>query len=198
MSDLLKVQDLHMWIQTDKGLNHILQGVQLDIQPGEIHGLIGESGCGKTMMTKATLNLIDPKRTVIRGHIEFDGQELEKLPEKERRKIGGSRIGYITQDPLTALNPLYTVGEQIAEMLSIEKLVHEECPPAFIWHTSNDSGVNVINSYLYATALRKHGIPHEMHVFPNGPHGLGVAADRPHIHQWVNLMQNWLIDLGWL
>ena len=65
MSDLLKVQDLHMWIQTDKGLNHILQGVQLDIRPGEIHGLIGESGCGKTMMTKATLNLIDPKRTVI-------------------------------------------------------------------------------------------------------------------------------------
>ena len=48
MSDLLKVQDLHMWIQTDKGLNHILRGVQLDIQPGEIHGLIGESGCGKS------------------------------------------------------------------------------------------------------------------------------------------------------
>ena len=117
MSDLLKVQDLHMWIQTDKGLNHILQGLQLDIQPGEIHGLIGESGCGKTRMTKATLNLIDPKRTVIRGHIEFEGQELGNLPEKERRKIGGSRIGYITQDPLTALNPLYTVGEQIAEML---------------------------------------------------------------------------------
>ena len=80
MSDLLKVQDLHMWIQTDKGLNHILRGVQLDIQPGEIHGLIGESGCGKTMMTKATLNLIDPKRTVIRGHIEFEGQDLSELP----------------------------------------------------------------------------------------------------------------------
>ena len=121
MSDLLKVQDLHMWIQTDKGLNHILRGVQLDIQPGEIHGLIGESGCGKTMMTKATLNLIDPKRTVIRGHIEFEGQNLSELPAKERRKIGGSRIGYITQDPLTALNPLYTVGEQIAEMLRYHK-----------------------------------------------------------------------------
>ena len=110
-----------MWIQTDKGLNHILQGVKLDIQPGEIHGLIGESGCGKTMMTKATLNLIDPKRTVIRGKIEFEGQDLSELTEKERRKIGGSRIGYITQDPLTALNPLYTVGEQIAEMLRYHK-----------------------------------------------------------------------------
>lgn len=121
MSELFKVNDLHMWIQTQKGLHHILRGVHLEMQPGEIHGLIGESGCGKTMMTKATLNLIDPARTVIRGSLVFDGQELGKLPEKLRRKMGGSQIGYITQDPLTALNPLYTVGEQIAEMLRYHK-----------------------------------------------------------------------------
>ena len=121
MGELLKIQDLHVWIHTEKGLNHILQGVHLDVQPGGIHGLIGESGCGKTMMTKAILNLTDPKRTVIRGYMEFDGQELGKLCDKERRRIGGSRIGYITQDPLTALNPLYTVGEQIAEMLRYHK-----------------------------------------------------------------------------
>lgn len=92
-------------------------GVHLSVKPGEIHGLIGESGCGKTMMTKAVLQLGDPRRMVIRGSIFFDEQELTELPEKERRRIGGRKIGYITQDPLTALNPLYTVGEQIAEML---------------------------------------------------------------------------------
>lgn len=121
MNDLLKVSDLHMWIQTQQGLSHILQGVHLDVKPGEIHGLIGESGCGKTMMTKAILHLGDLKRTVVRGSILFNEQELTELSEKDRRKIGGRQIGYITQDPLTALNPLYTVGEQIAEMLRYHK-----------------------------------------------------------------------------
>ena len=126
MNELLKVTDLHMWIQTQQGLSHILQGVHLDMKPGEIHGLIGESGCGKTMMTKAMLNLIDGKRTVIRGSIRFDEQELTELSEKERRKIGGRHIGYITQDPLTALNPLYTVGAQIAEMLRYHKKIKKK------------------------------------------------------------------------
>ena len=61
-----------------------------------------------------------------------------------------------------------------------------------------DEGVNVINSYLYAAALRRHGIPHELHVFPKGPHGLGLAPDFPHVAQWAGLMKNWLIWMGWL
>lgn len=114
---VLRVNDLHLWIHTEQGLTHILQGVHLDVEPGEIHGLIGESGCGKTMMTKAVLNMGDAERTVVRGTIRFNEQELTELPPSERRRLGGRHIGYITQDPLTALNPLYTVGEQIAEML---------------------------------------------------------------------------------
>ena len=76
--------------------------------------------------------------------------------------------------------------------------VTDETPRAFLWHTSDDGGVNVINSYLYATALRQHGIPHELHVFPKGPHGLGLAQDWPHVAQWAGLMKNWLISMGWL
>ena len=76
--------------------------------------------------------------------------------------------------------------------------VTDSTPPAFLWHTSDDGGVNVINTYLYATALREHGIPHEVHVFPRGPHGLGLAPDFPHVAQWAGLMKNWLIWMGWL
>ena len=76
--------------------------------------------------------------------------------------------------------------------------VTDETPPAFIWHTSDDAGVNVINSYLYAAALRRHGIPHEVHVFPHGAHGLGLAQSEPHVAQWAGLMKNWLVFMGWL
>lgn len=82
--------------------------------------------------------------------------------------------------------------------VSPDLLVSDSTPTAFIWHTSDDGGVNVINSYLYASALRRHNIAHEMHVFPNGPHGLGLAPQLPHVAQWAPLMKNWFISMGWL
>jgi acetyl esterase/lipase len=81
---------------------------------------------------------------------------------------------------------------------SPDLLVNDNTPTAFIWHTSEDGGVNVINSYLYAAALRRHGIHHELHVFPDGPHGLGLAPDAPHVAQWAVLLKNWLGYIGWL
>jgi len=84
------------------------------------------------------------------------------------------------------------------EKFSNDLNVTDTTPPAFLWHTSDDEGVNVINSYLYATALRQHGIPHELHVFPHGYHGLGLAESNPHVAQWAGLMANWLRSMGWL
>lgn len=84
------------------------------------------------------------------------------------------------------------------ENFSPDLLVNDTTPTAFIWHTSDDGCVNVINSYLYAKALREHGILHEMHIFPHGNHGLGIAADFPHVAQWTGLLKNWLFNLGWL
>jgi acetyl esterase/lipase len=84
------------------------------------------------------------------------------------------------------------------EHFSNDLNVTDKTPPAFLWHTSDDEGVNVINSYLYATALREHNIPHELHVFPHGYHGLGLAESNPHVAQWAGLMANWLCSLGWL
>lgn len=81
---------------------------------------------------------------------------------------------------------------------SPDLLVSDTTPTAFLWHTSDDNCVNVINSYLYAKALREHNIKHEMHIFPAGPHGLGLAPANPHVAQWAPLMKNWLKDMGWL
>lgn len=76
---------------------------------------------------------------------------------------------------------------------SPEKLVTSATPKAFIWHTSDDASVNVINSYLYATELRNNAIPHELHVYPNGRHGLGSAPGFPHIANWMELLRSWII-----
>ena len=84
------------------------------------------------------------------------------------------------------------------EKFSNDLNVSDTTPPAFLWHTSNDDCVNVINSYLYAKALREHHIPHELHVFPEGYHGLGLAQDNPHVAQWSGLLKNWLKFMGWI
>ena len=76
--------------------------------------------------------------------------------------------------------------------------VTDTTPPAFLWHTAEDPAVNVINSYRYATALREHNVSTELHVFPYGHHGLGLAIDRPHVAQWSGLLLNWLRLQGWL
>lgn len=121
MSELLKITGLNLWLHTEEGLRQILKNISFDIKSGEIHGLIGESGCGKTMLTKTILDLHDPKRSVVRGSIVYKSRELRNLPKRERRAVGGREIGYITQDPLTALNPLFCVGEQLSDLLRCHK-----------------------------------------------------------------------------
>ncbi len=82
---------------------------------------------------------------------------------------------------------------------SCDRLINETTPDAFIWHTSDDNAVNVTNSLNYGAALRKAGKKFEMHIFPEGRHGLGLAENEaPHVAQWAGLMKNWLINKGWL
>jgi len=95
-------------------------------------------------------------------------------------------------------NLLGTTEPELCRMFSCDRLVSEQTPPAFLWHTAQDAGVNVINSYLYAAALRRNQVPCEMHIFPAGPHGLGLAKKNPHVAQWVPLLVNWLRFLGWV
>jgi len=94
-------------------------------------------------------------------------------------------------------NLLGTDDESVAKAYSPDLLVYDTTPMAFIWHTMDDQTVDVRNSYLYASALKAHNISHELHVFPNGRHGLGLASAAPHVAQWTTLLKNWLIYIGW-
>lgn len=87
--------------------------------------------------------------------------------------------------------------EQARRALSLELHVREDTPPAFLWHTADDQGVPVRNSLEFAKALREKNVPFELHVFPHGNHGLGLAPNDPHIAKWANLCAEWLKGLGW-
>jgi acetyl esterase/lipase len=85
---------------------------------------------------------------------------------------------------------------ELRQWMSLEHQVTAETPPTFLWHTADDGGVPVENSLLFAQALRDHGVPFELHVYPHGPHGLGLAEEFPHIATWTSLVAEWLAELG--
>ena len=108
---LLQVRDLHVEI----GTAHIVRGLSYTLKPGETLGVVGESGCGKTISALALLRLT-PEHAKLSGHAWFMGQDLLQADEKALRNIRGGQIGMIFQEPMTALNPLMSIGDQIAEM----------------------------------------------------------------------------------
>ncbi|MCZ8374441.1 MAG: ABC transporter ATP-binding protein [Beijerinckiaceae bacterium] len=116
---LLSVKGLRTWFHTFGGIVKAVDGVSFDVAPGEIMGLVGESGGGKSMIGFSIMGLIDPPGRVEAGSIEFGGRDLARLGEDEMRSIRGKEIAMIFQDPMTALNPLYTIGNQIEETLAL-------------------------------------------------------------------------------
>lgn len=118
---LLQIENLTIRFPTEEGYATAVNKLNLSLNHGEILGLVGESGCGKSLTSLAVLRLIPPPGEIATGHIHFDGQDLQNLSEKEIRKIRGARIAIIPQDPLTSLNPVYTVGAQIMEVLMLHK-----------------------------------------------------------------------------
>jgi len=117
-TDCLSIENLSCDFLTFEGIVYALGGVNLQIKQGEIHGLVGESGCGKSVTARAILGLVDRKHTRLGGVVRFDGRNLLSLPEKEMRSIRGDRISMIFQDPLNSLSPLETVGSQIKEAMT--------------------------------------------------------------------------------
>jgi peptide/nickel transport system ATP-binding protein len=96
---------------------NVLRGASLEVQPGEVRGLVGESGAGKSMLGRAVLGLLPANATITSGHIAFEGRDLLAMREAERRSLLGSRIALIPQDPMTSLNPVKRVGVQVASLL---------------------------------------------------------------------------------
>ena len=119
---LLRVRDLTIEYVTDSGTVHAVNGINFDINRGETLGLVGETGAGKTTTALGLMQLIpDPPGRIVGGSIEFDGRDLLKLSKSEKRSFRGREASMIFQDPMTALNPVLTVGEQIAEVVRIHK-----------------------------------------------------------------------------
>jgi oligopeptide/dipeptide ABC transporter ATP-binding protein len=118
---LLEINDLMTVFDTVRGRIRAVDGVSLRIDSGETLGIVGESGCGKTMLALSIMRLIPSNGKIINGEILFSGSDLLKIPEDEMRARRGSEISMIFQEPMTSLNPVFQVGEQIAEAIRLHQ-----------------------------------------------------------------------------
>ena len=153
---------------------------------------------------------IDPHKIAVMG--SSAGGHLAALTATSTATMGGDdTVDYLPDAQILCYPVICAPSSGVAHEGSYENLLGEKdlvreaavdpsllvtdtTPPAFIWHTHDDDCVNVINSYVYAQALRRHNVSAELHVFPHGPHGLGLAEDRPHVAQWSNLLLRWLAE----
>jgi len=122
---MLEIKNLNVRLQTQRGPADAIRGVSFSMQRGETIGLVGESGCGKSITAMALMGLL-PESAVVTGSIRFDGQELLGQPDAVMRRIRGNRIGMVFQEPMTALNPVHTIGDQVAEPLRLHRAMSRE------------------------------------------------------------------------
>lgn len=124
--NILEVRNLKTYFFTEDGVVKSVDGVDFTVRRGEVLGLVGESGCGKSVTSLSIMRLIGQPGKTIAGEIIFDGRDLLKLPEAEMVKVRGNKIAMIFQQPQTALNPVFRVGDQIAEVLDIHRSLGKE------------------------------------------------------------------------
>ena len=120
---LLEVKDLTIHFQTEEGDVKAVNGISFSVDPGKTLGLVGETGAGKTTTALGILRLVPEPGKILGGSITYKGKNILELPDKEVQDLRGNEISMIFQDPMTALNPVMTVGDQIAEVI----LRHQKC-----------------------------------------------------------------------
>ena len=118
---LLEVKGLKTYFYTEDGIVRAVDGVNFEVYPGEVLGIVGESGCGKSVTSLSIMRLISKPGRVDAGEILLDGENLLNMPEEEMIKVRGNRISMIFQQPQTALNPVFKVGDQLAEVLNVHQ-----------------------------------------------------------------------------
>ena len=151
---LLEVKNLKTYFYTEDGVVKAVDGVDFEVYPGEVLGIVGESGCGKSVTLLSVMRLISRSGKITEGEIIFDGQNLLKLAESEMTHVRGNRISMIFQQPQTALNPVFKVGYQIAEVLSI----HQDCDK----ETGKKRAIELLSMVGIPEAeKRADGFPHE-------------------------------------
>ena len=199
MTPTLSVRNLRVEIPTRHGVLTAIDDLSFDIAPGEVLGVVGESGAGKSITGAAIIGLLEPPGHVAGGEIRLNGERVDNLPRAEMRRLRGKRIGMIFQDPLTSLDPLYRIGEQLVETV----LTHEQVSP---------KAARVIGVHPVAIMFR--------HVLPNvtGPVlviatlqlalaiiteatlsflGLGVPATQPSLGTLIRIGNNFLFSGEW-
>jgi peptide/nickel transport system ATP-binding protein len=128
---VLEVRDLTVEFPTDDGIVHAVRGVSFTLEPGDVLGIVGESGSGKSVTSLAIMGLL-PKSARIHGEVNYRGRNLLRLSEKELTGVRGKQVSMIFQDPMTSLNPVYTVGWQLQEAI----LAHQDVPKQQAWQRS--------------------------------------------------------------
>lgn len=157
MSDeLLKIEDLHVHFHTEDGTVQALDGVSIDVGYNEVHGVIGESGCGKSVTVLSVMRLLQsPPAEIVSGTIEYEGTDLLSLSKGELNDVRGSEITMVYQDPMTSLNPVLTIGHQLVEPL----LAHTDMSKS----EARERGVEMLNACGLADAERLMSeYPHEL------------------------------------
>jgi len=121
---LLEVRDLRTWFHTDKGSVAAVDGISFQVKPGEFIGIVGESGCGKSVASQSIMRLLDEKRRVrYEGEVNYRGENLLNLSPSRMRSIRGNEISMIFQDPMSSLNPVFTIGKQLTEAIRLHERV---------------------------------------------------------------------------
>ena len=156
MAALLEVDGLKTYFFTDDGVLPSVDGVTFQIHAGETLGVVGESGCGKSVTAMSILRLIpEPPGRIVGGEVRFNGRELTKMPIAELRRVRGNDIAMIFQEPMTSLNPVYTVGDQIMEAI----LLHQEVTPL----EAREKALAMLDAVgIPAAATRIDEYPHQM------------------------------------
>ncbi|BCX03928.1 MAG: ABC transporter ATP-binding protein [Candidatus Roseilinea sp.] len=152
---MLDVQGLKTYFYTEDGVVKAVDGVDLYVRRGETLGIVGESGCGKSVTSLSIMRLISPPGKIVEGKIVFDGVNLLDLPEREMTKIRGNRISMIFQQPTSCLNPVFKIGDQVAEVLNI----HQDLGREAGWKRA----VELLRMVgIPEPAKRAHAYPHEI------------------------------------
>jgi peptide/nickel transport system ATP-binding protein/oligopeptide transport system ATP-binding protein len=118
---LLTVSDLHTYFFSGRHVTRAVEGVDLELERGEVLGIVGESGCGKTMTARSIMRLVPAPGRIVRGRVLFDGTDMVSASEREVQAVRGNRIGMVFQEPLTSLNPVLRIGDQLSETLIVHK-----------------------------------------------------------------------------
>lgn len=124
--NVLTIRDLSIDYQTDRGVLKAMRHVNLDIPRGSIVGVVGESGCGKSTLISSIIRLLSPNANVPNGSIEFEGQDLLKLSENDMRKLRGTHLSIVFQDPMSTLNPVLSIGRQMTDIQYRDKKTQSE------------------------------------------------------------------------